>query len=134
MLEPCGKNNVATIIRVPLDEGSLTGKFTEKTTFPKGDFRKHFFRGNNLLATVKKVAGLQKFREKKYPERSLAELALLFTLSHPDTSTVIVGMKSREQLRANLKVAGLDLLSPAQMKELKAFEWQREFWTEEVEA
>jgi len=132
VIEPCGKNNVATIIRVPLDEGSLTGKFTGKTSFGKGDFRRHFFRGNNLKATVERVDEIRRFKDERYPEKTMVELALLFCLSHPDTSTVIVGIKNKEQLRANLKVTGHNLFSPEQIEELKRFEWEREFWTEEV--
>jgi len=132
VIEPCGKNNVATIVRVPLDEGSLTGKFTEKTAFGKGDFRRHFFRGNNLKATVKRVEQIRKFKDQRYPEMTMVELALTFCLSHPDTSTVIVGIKNKDQLRANLKVAGGELFSSSQLEELKQFEWEREFWSEEV--
>jgi aryl-alcohol dehydrogenase-like predicted oxidoreductase len=132
VIEPCGKNNVATIIRVPLDEGSLTGKFTGKTRFGKGDFRRHFFRGNNLKATVEKVEEIRRFKDERYPEITMVELALLFCLSHPASSTVIVGIKNKEQLRSNLKVTAHDLFTPEQLEELKQFEWEREFWTEEV--
>jgi len=134
VLEPCGKNNVATIIRVPLDEGSLTGKFTEKTTFHKGDFRRHFFRGNNLRATVKRVEAIRRFKDDLYPRLSMVELALLFCKSHPRASTVIAGIRNREQLQANLKVADMDPFGAEQLEELKQFEWTREFWTEEVRA
>ena len=133
VIEPCGKNNLATIIRVPLDEGSLTGKFTEKTKFGKGDFRRHFFRGNNLKATVKRVEQIRRYKDQRFPEMTMVELALTFCLSHPDTSTVIVGIKNKDQLQANLKVSGYELFTAGQLEELKQFEWEREFWTEEVE-
>ncbi len=132
VIEPCRKNNVATIIRVPLDEGSLTGKFTGKTRFGKGDFRRHFFRGNNLKATVERVEEIRRFKDERYPEITMVELALLFCLSRPASSTVIVGIKNKEQLRSNLKVTAHDLFTPEQLEELKQFEWEREFWTEEV--
>jgi aryl-alcohol dehydrogenase-like predicted oxidoreductase len=132
VLEPCAGSKVATIIRVPLDEGSLTGKFTEKTSFDQGDFRRHYFRGNNLRATLKRVEKLREYCQEHFPGLTLVELALLFTLSHPATSTVIVGLKNRSQLRQNLKVGGLELLKPAQLADLKQFEWTREFWTQEV--
>jgi aryl-alcohol dehydrogenase-like predicted oxidoreductase len=133
VLEPCSRNNVGTIVRVPLDEGSLTGKFTEKTTFNKGDFRKHFFRKGNLRATIQRVEEIRKFKDERYPELSMVELALLFCASHPQASTVIVGVRNREQLRANLKVARMEPLDSGQLEELKQFEWTREFWTEEWE-
>ena len=132
VLEPCGRNEVATIIRVPLDEGSLTGKFTEKTTFAKGDFRRHFFRGNNLRETVRRVAEIDSYRQEHFGNLSMVDLALLFCRSHPDSSTVIVGVRNRDQLRANLKVAEMELFSLDELNELKKFQWTREFWTEEV--
>ncbi|MBN2289563.1 MAG: aldo/keto reductase, partial [Candidatus Glassbacteria bacterium] len=88
VLEPCGRHHTAAIVRVPLDEGSLTGKFSEKTTFAKGDFRRHFFRGNNLKATLRRVGEIKRFKDEHYPGLSLVELALLFCKSHPDASTV----------------------------------------------
>jgi aryl-alcohol dehydrogenase-like predicted oxidoreductase len=133
VLEPCGRNNVAAIIRVPLDEGSLTGKFTENTTFPKGDFRRHFFRGNNLKATVKRVARLDEYRKANFPEMTLVEMALLFCLSDQDASTVIVGIRNREQLKVNLEVTDLEQFTDLELEDLRQFEWTREFWTEEVE-
>jgi len=133
VIEPCGRNRVAAIIRVPLDEGSLTGKFTENTAFPKGDFRRRYFGGNNLKATLRRVEQIRKWKEKRLPELSMVELALLFTLSHPDSSTVIVGMKNPRQLESNLKVSTMELLKSEILNELKQFEWTRDPWSEELE-
>ena len=49
------ENRVGVIVRVVFDEGSLTGKFTEQTTFAEGDFRKNYFAGDRLERTVKRV-------------------------------------------------------------------------------
>jgi aryl-alcohol dehydrogenase-like predicted oxidoreductase len=38
--------NIGVIARVPLDEGSLTGKIDEHTRFAPGDFRVGYFRGD----------------------------------------------------------------------------------------
>ena len=40
----CIKHNIGVIARVPLDEGSLTGRINEETVFPAGDFRNGYFR------------------------------------------------------------------------------------------
>ncbi len=134
VLAPCGRNNVGTIIRVPLDEGSLTGKFNAQTTFPKGDFRRHYFRGDNLKVTLGHVEEVRKYKAARYPELSMVDLALLFTLSHPDSSTVIVGLKNREQLRQNLKVTGMELFGPSALSELARFEWNRDPWSQDLTA
>lgn len=36
------RHDVGVIVRVPFDEGALTGRINEKTTFPEGDFRNHY--------------------------------------------------------------------------------------------
>ncbi|MGH3145131.1 MAG: aldo/keto reductase, partial [Rubrobacter sp.] len=41
----CREHDVGVIVRVPFDEGALTGKVTPETTFEDGDFRNHYFRG-----------------------------------------------------------------------------------------
>ncbi len=134
VLAPCGRNGVATIVRVPLDEGSLTGKFTAQTTFPKGDFRRHYFRGDNLKVTLEHVERVRQFKAERYPELSMVDLALLYTLSHPDAGTVIVGLKNREQLRQNLKVTGMELFKPTALAELAQFEWNRDPWSQDLKA
>ena len=123
----------ATIIRVPLDEGSLTGKFNEKTQFAKGDFRKNYFGGNNLTVTLKHVDAIRKLKEERYPELSMVELALNFCRSNPKSSIVIVGIKNRDQLRQNVKVGDMPVFSAEEMKDLSQFEWNRDPWTEELE-
>ena len=38
--------NVGVIVRVPFDEGALTGKINPETRFPEGDWRNRYFGGN----------------------------------------------------------------------------------------
>ena len=40
--------NVGIIARVPFDEGSLTGSLAADATFPEGDWRALYFKGDNL--------------------------------------------------------------------------------------
>ena len=40
------KHKVGILARVPLDEGALSGRFTEDIQFPQGDFRDWYFRGD----------------------------------------------------------------------------------------
>ena len=42
----CLDLNIGVIARVPLDEGALTGKITEDTSFLPGDFRDFYFSGS----------------------------------------------------------------------------------------
>src|SRR5262249_44109047 len=85
----CLKENIGVLARVPLDEGSLSGKIDEHTTFPPGDFRESYFRGDRKKQVAERVAALRK--DLKGGE-DLPAVALRFCLSHPAVSTVIPGM------------------------------------------
>ena len=122
----CIKHNVGVIVRVPLDEGGLTGTLTNETKFEKGDFRGQYFRGDNLRQTVERA---EKLKALLGPEtKTLPELALKFVLGHEAVSTVIVGMRQTKNVRANTGVSGAPALSLNTMKELQKHAWPRNFY------
>ncbi len=122
----------AIIVRVPFDEGALTGKFTESTKFPEGDVRKHYFRGNNLKAVIKKVEEIKQVKDEQHPQMSMAEYALRFCLSHPAVSTVIPGIRNIRQAEMNTAASDGVLLSEEEKNKLKKFCWRKDFWREEA--
>ncbi len=130
----CERHGTAVIVRVPFDEGALTGKFTAETTFPEGDVRRHYFRGENLRETVRRVEEIRAFKDRRHPDLAMAEYALRFSLSHPAVSTVIPGMRNPRQAEMNTAAGDADALSPEERAELRAFAWRKDFWNEEVEA
>jgi len=118
----CRELGVGVIARVPLDEGSLGGKMTRATTFPKSDWRARYFSEPNLANTMDRVEALQKI----LPEgMALAELAVRFILSNPDVSTTIIGMRREEHVRANLSYSDRGPLPPELLLELKRHRWDR---------
>lgn len=123
----------AIIIRVPFDEGALTGKFTINTTFAEGDVRRHYFRGNNLIATVNKVDEIKSFKDKKHSEMQMAEYALRFCLSNPSVSTVIPGIRNCVQAELNSAASDGKIFSDEELKELEKFYWRKDLWNEEIE-
>src|SRR5260370_11096349 len=80
------KKNVGVIARVPLDEGSLTGKITENTKFEPNDFRNYYFRGDRKKQVVERVSALQKNLGSK--NGHLPEVSLRFCLSNPAVYTL----------------------------------------------
>ena len=86
----CLKENIGVLARVPLDEGSLTGNIDENTTFPPGDFREFYFKGDRKKQVVEHVDALKKDLGGGV---DLPATALRFCLSHPAVSTVIPGMR-----------------------------------------
>jgi aryl-alcohol dehydrogenase-like predicted oxidoreductase len=126
LFDLCIKTNTAVIVRVPFDEGSLTGTVTPDTTFPKGDWRNNYFKGNRKKEVWERVKKLEPLLGKE--AGSLAELALRFCLSHPAVSTVIPGMRTVQHVKANCAISDGRTLSKGLLDELKKHEWRRNFY------
>ena len=123
----CEKHHVGVIVRVPFDEGSLTGTFTEKTLFPKGDFRRAFFGNGRLQEVLSRVERLKEDLPSE-DQDPLSQAALKFCLSHPAVSRVIPGMRRPEHVLKNLAVSGKGIYSAEQLALLKKHIWQRNFY------
>lgn len=118
----CQEKNIGVIVRVALDEGSLGGKMTLDTKFPKDDWRAGYFNPENLRNTMQRVEKLKTI----LPEgMSLPEMALRFVLSHPAVSTVIVGMRKPEHVEENMSLSDKGSLDPELLRELKKHRWDR---------
>ena len=122
----CQQKNVGVIVRVPFDEGSLTGAITEQTTFPPDDFRTRYFGGDRKKQVVNRIEKLRTLLDGE--ARTLSELALRFTLNHPAVSTVIPGMRKTRNVEANCSVSDGRKLSPELMATLKQHAWNRNFY------
>lgn len=128
----CEKLGIGVIVRVPFDEGALTGKHTTQTTFPEGDVRRRYFRGRNLPAVINRVEKIREFKNKRHPHMSMPEYALRFCLSHSAVNTVIPGIRNVQQAEMNLAASDGLWLDSNELQELKQFAWRKDFWHEEV--
>jgi aryl-alcohol dehydrogenase-like predicted oxidoreductase len=122
----CQKHNIGVIVRVPLDEGGLTGTITPDTQFEEEDWRNNYFRGERKQQVFERVQALSFLLHDGVT--NIAEAALRFTLSHPAVSTVIPGMRSPKRVDANVAVSDGKLLSASDLEKLKAHAWQRDFY------
>lgn len=118
----CQELNIGVIVRVALDEGSLGGKMTRDTAFPKSDWRSGYFNPKNLANTLDRV---DKLKQILPAGMSLPETALRFVLSHPAVSTVIIGMRKLQHVEENIGLSGKGPLPPKLLKELKKHRWDR---------
>lgn len=118
----CQELNVGVIARVPLDEGSLGGKMTLETRFPKDDWRSLYFGPENLTNTITRVEKLKKIVP---AGMMLPEMAVRFILSHPAVSTTIPGMRKLEHVRQNIAASDAGPLDKALLAELKKHRWDR---------
>jgi aryl-alcohol dehydrogenase-like predicted oxidoreductase len=122
----CLKNKIGIIVRVPLDEGGLSGTITPDTRFPEGDFRVRYFRDDRKQQIVEHISKLNKLLGKE--AETIPELALRYVLSHPAVSTVIPGMRAVKNVQANCKLSDGRLLSEKLMAELRNHRWDRNFY------
>jgi aryl-alcohol dehydrogenase-like predicted oxidoreductase len=121
----CQQLDIGVISRVPFDEGSLTGTFTPKTSFPPGDMRQRYFGGDRMRATCERVDTL---RNELGHEEPLAQTALRFCLSHPAVSTVIPGMRKVGHVEQNLSASVAGPLSTTDLEILARHRWPRNFY------
>lgn len=94
---------VGLIIKVPLESGWLSGKYTATSTFDEA-------RSRWSADDITRRAALVKQFEAALPEGvSTPHAALAHILAQPEVSTVIPGTKSLAQLRDNIAAANVTL-------------------------
>ncbi|HET7478505.1 MAG TPA: aldo/keto reductase, partial [Rubrobacteraceae bacterium] len=128
LLPVCEEHGVGVIVRVPFDEGALTGAITPETTFAEDDFRNGYFRGDRKRQVYERVQEI--VRDLDISEGEIAEVALRYILSDPAVSTVIPGMRSMRNVERNMAVADGRGLPDEQVQKLKAHRWDRNFYVQ----
>ena len=126
LLPACLEHGVGVIVRVPFDEGALTGAITPETTFDEGDFRNDYFRDDRKHQVQERVRAI--VSELGVTEDEIAEMALRYILSHPAVSTVIPGMRSVRNVERNMRVADGKGLPEERVRLLKNHRWVRNFY------
>jgi aryl-alcohol dehydrogenase-like predicted oxidoreductase len=121
------RRGVATIIRVPLASGMLTGKLTAESTFEADDHRRFNRHGEafdvgETFSGVPYEIGLKAVEELKSllpAGASLAQLALRWILMFEGVSTIIPGGKNPRQVADNSGASALAPLSEQQMSAVR---------------
>ncbi|MHB0856367.1 MAG: aldo/keto reductase [Anaerolineae bacterium] len=112
------EHNVGIIVRVPFEEGLLTGKIGPGHRFAEGDWRADWLTTERLREASDRVMALRTFLRDDRPD--LATLALKFVLSHRAVSTVIPGMRNSRHVESNCAASDGILLSPEDYEALQA--------------
>ncbi|MDP5279953.1 aldo/keto reductase [Sphingomonas sp. DG1-23] len=100
LLPLCDAHRVGVVVRSPLYYGALAPAF-DPAAFADDDWRRGYFFDAHRRETMERVGALQALVAP--PDRSVTDMALRFSLSHPAVSTVAVGMHRRAHLEANLQ-------------------------------
>ncbi len=123
----CRERGVGVIVRVPLDEGGLTGTIGPDTEFPKDDFRTSYFRGDRKRELQERVNAIE--GDLGIADGEVAEIALRFVLSEPTVSTVIPGMRSVRNVERNVAVSDGRGVPAGWRQKLRAHRWERNFYS-----
>jgi aryl-alcohol dehydrogenase-like predicted oxidoreductase len=126
LLPTCAERGIGVLARVPFDEGALTGTVGPDTTFPDGDFRNAYFRGDRRRQVAEHVQAI--LDDLGIAREQLPEVALRYVLSEPAVSSVIPGMRSVRNVERNCAVGDGRGLPAEQVAALKRHRWDRNFY------
>lgn len=101
ILDKAKEQGMGIIVRMPLQFGVLTGKFTKDTRFGADDHRSYRLPPDVLARTLDALEHVWPLTEKY--KCSKTELSMSFILSFEAVSTVIPGIKTPEQARQNTR-------------------------------
>jgi aryl-alcohol dehydrogenase-like predicted oxidoreductase len=125
LLPTCAEYGVGVIVRVPFDEGALTGQITADTTFPPGDFRNSYFGGDRKAEVERRIDALT--ADLGIRREQVAEIALRYVLSDSAVSTVIPGMRTVRNVERNTSLSESGL--PANQRAVIArHRWEKNFY------
>ncbi|MGI8854329.1 MAG: aldo/keto reductase [Thermomicrobiales bacterium] len=108
LLPWCKENNIGTLLRGPIAQGVLAGKFTTETRFDDS-VRTGWNEGAGRERFLKQLAQVEPWKHLARPDRSLAQIALAWTLANPAVTCAIPGAKNVEQIRSNAAAADITL-------------------------
>jgi aryl-alcohol dehydrogenase-like predicted oxidoreductase len=111
------RENIGTLIRVPLARGALTGKYFQRQELPKEDARYESFNRPESVDAFTKLPQLSFLAENT--GRTMVQAALRFTLDHPGVSCVIAGAKTARQVEENATTVDVPPLTKSELQ--KAF-------------
>lgn len=121
LLPAARKHNVGIIVRVPFEEGLLTGKIRPGHKFEDNDWRAEFLTSERLKEAEPHIKAVEAQLDSTY--KDLPTLALKFVLAHEVVSTVIPGMRRPAHVGTNTAVSDLPALPAAKVKALQALKW-----------
>jgi aryl-alcohol dehydrogenase-like predicted oxidoreductase len=105
ILPYCRDNYIGTLIRGPLAQGLLAGKFTPETRFADS-VRSGWNEGAGRDRFLRQLAQVERLRFLSRPDRTMAQAALQFVLAHPAVTCAIPGAKNTDQSGSNAAAAG----------------------------
>lgn len=121
-------SKTAIIARVPLDSGSLGGKWTADSysQFEPGSQPHQMFRGDRFAETLRRVQALKDEIAPWYA--SLDEAAMRYVLAHKAVSVLIPGMKTPRHVDLNTRYSDGAPFPEELLARLAPHSWVRNFY------
>ncbi|MEO0023637.1 MAG: hypothetical protein RL196_78 [Actinomycetota bacterium] len=128
LFDACAISGTAGIARVPLDSGSLSGAWTPETyaSWEVGSVPHELFRNERFGETLAKAEALKKIVAPYYG--SLAEAAMRYSLSSPQVSTVIPGMRNPRNVDRNIAYSDGQPFATELLEKIREFNWPRNYY------
>jgi aryl-alcohol dehydrogenase-like predicted oxidoreductase len=101
LLPYCQENGIAVMIRGPLAQGLLSGRYDANSRFSDMVRAKWNPEGAQHQAYLEKVAQAERLQSVVQPGPEMVQSALRFSFSHPALPCTIPGAKSPEQAQTN---------------------------------
>lgn len=117
LLPWCAANDIGTLIRGPIAQGVLAGKFTPEAHFDD-IVRVGWNDGTGRAQFLRRLEQVEQIRFLEKPDRTLAQSALQWVLDNPGVTCAIPGAKNVAQITSNARAAD-GTLSPEEFDRLE---------------
>lgn len=117
ILALCDQYDLASINRIPLLMGVLSGKFSASTQLPEKDIRSEYFKHSPFFDDLKRIEAMKATLTAE--GHSLPQAALAWILTRHPRTIPIPGFRNVHQVEENVKTLELGLLSQEQMKRIE---------------
>jgi aryl-alcohol dehydrogenase-like predicted oxidoreductase len=117
MLALCDQLDLASINRIPLLMGVLSGKFSSPIQLPAKDIRSEYFKHQQFFEDLKRVEALKDTLTAH--GHTLPQAALAWILARHSRAIPIPGFRNTRQVEENAKTIELGPLSQEQMRRIE---------------
>lgn len=120
LIETLGQEGVGAIVFSPLAQGLLTNRYLNGIPSDSRAAREHFLKSSSISETyLERAIGLNKIAEER--GQTLAQLALQWTLRHPEITSTLIGASSVKQLEDNIACLDGAPLTEAELSRIDQF-------------
>jgi aryl-alcohol dehydrogenase-like predicted oxidoreductase len=123
MLALCDEHDLASINRIPLAMGVLSGRWTARTQLPEDDWRSEFFEVPEFLEDLETIQAMGQVLTRD--GRSSVQAALGWIWARSPRTVPVPGFRTVEQVEEDAEALRLGPISAEQMQEIRRLKRDR---------